>query len=154
MNAKSALVSIATVGLLLGAVACSSSSDSEPQGTSDSSRSESPAGDSMDDAMSSSPGMSMDSTKATSADSGQEQAAMITIEDFQFSDPESVAPGTEITVENLDSSAHTVTAEGDGGFDVTVNPDDTVTFAAPSKPGSYPYVCNFHGGMTGTLVVE
>jgi plastocyanin len=153
MNAKSALVSIATVGLLLGATGCSSSSDSDAQDTGESSVSDSPAGNSPKDAMSS-PSMSMDSSKSTSSDSSQEQAAMITIEDFQFSDPDSVAPGTEIMVENLDSSAHTVTAEGDGGFDVTVNGDDTVTFTAPSKPGSYPYICNFHGDMTGTLVVK
>ena len=35
---------------------------------------------------------------------------------------------------------------------------DTATFAAPTKPGSYPFLCSFPGhfqvGMKGVLIVE
>ena len=41
-----------------------------------------------------------------------------------------------------------------GGFDVKVDPNGTATLTAPSKPGSYPFVCSFHGNMTSTLVVK
>ncbi len=79
---------------------------------------------------------------------------MITIVDFEYQGPDSVAPGTEITVTNEDSAPHTVTAEDDGGFDVTVAGGETVTFTAPSEPGSYPYICTFHPDMAAHLVVK
>lgn len=81
------------------------------------------------------------------------QAVTITIEDFTYSDPGPVAPGAEITVENLDQASHTVTADGAGGFDVTIKPGESATFTAPSEPGEYPYLCTFHPAMTATLVV-
>lgn len=80
------------------------------------------------------------------------EAVTITIEGFEYTDPGTVAPGTEITVENLDDAAHTVTHEG-GAFDLTIAPGETATFTAPDEPGEYPYICTFHAGMTGTLVV-
>ena len=81
------------------------------------------------------------------------EAAVISIADFEFTVPASVAPGAEIIIENGDSQAHTVTSKT-GGFDLKVDPDGTATLTAPSEPGSYPFVCSFHGNMTGTLVVK
>ena len=78
---------------------------------------------------------------------------VISIAHFRFGVPASVAPGAQITIKNGDSQAHTVTSTT-GEFDVKVDPDRTATFTAPSKPGSYPFVCSFHGNMTGTLVVK
>lgn len=146
MNVKSALVSVATVGLLVGATGCSSSSNSTASEPSDS------TADSTSPSTSSMPKDSMkpSASKATE----QQAAAVITIQDFEFSGPDSVAPGAEVMVNNDDTTSHTVTAEGDGGFDVTIAGGETATFTAPSQPGSYPYVCNFHGDMTGTLVVK
>lgn len=71
-----------------------------------------------------------------------------------FSGPASVSPGSKVNVKNEDSTNHTVTAQGDGGFDVTVQAGSTGTFTAPMKAGSYPYVCTFHADMTATLVVK
>lgn len=73
--------------------------------------------------------------------------------DFAYKVPASVAPGARITIKNADSQAHTVTSK-EGGFDVKVDPNGTATLTAPSKPGSYPFVCTFHANMTGTLVVK
>ena len=53
---------------------------------------------------------------------------------------------------NDDSATHTVTAL-EGAFNVEVPGGETVTID-PLEPGSYDFVCNFHGGMSGTLVVE
>lgn len=147
MSAKSGLVSLTVVGVLVGATGCSAdnqaSSDTETQEST-----ASPASSS-----SSSPSEPSESKKPKPS-APAEETAEITIVDFQFQDPDPVAPGTEITVVNEDSASHTVTAEDDGGFDVTVAGGETVTFTAPSEPGSYPYICNFHGDMTGTLVVK
>jgi plastocyanin len=54
---------------------------------------------------------------------------------------------------NTDDMKHTVTASGAGGFDVTIDANGTGTFTAPAKPGTYPFVCSFHGNMKATLVV-
>jgi plastocyanin len=80
--------------------------------------------------------------------------ATIMIKDFAFSGPAPVAPGAMITVTNDDSEAHSVTADGAGGFDVNVAPGTSQTFTAPSKAGSYPFHCMFHSTMHGTLEVK
>ncbi|WP_255431312.1 cupredoxin domain-containing protein [Streptacidiphilus sp. PB12-B1b] len=63
-----------------------------------------------------------------------------------------VKPGEKVTVVNHDSTAHTVT---DGSVFNTgdVNSGATVTFTAPAKAGSYPYICTIHQFMHGTLNV-
>lgn len=80
-------------------------------------------------------------------------APVISIADFAYKVPASVAPGAKITIKNGDSEAHTVTSQ-DGGFDVKVDPGGSVTMTAPMKPGTYKFVCTFHGNMSGTLVVR
>lgn len=85
---------------------------------------------------------------------GTSQAATITIKDFSYSGPVSVAPGATVTVVNQDAQKHTLTAK-DKAFDVTVDGGGgTGTFTAPSTPGSYSYVCTFHANMSDTLVVK
>lgn len=79
--------------------------------------------------------------------------AAISITDFAYKVPPSVAPGATITIQNADSQAHTVTSK-EGGFDIKVDPNGTATMTAPSKPGSYPFVCTFHANMTSTLIVR
>ena len=90
-----------------------------------------------------------------SAASKATATAVIAIQDFAYRVSNSVAPGAQVTVENMDQIAHTVTADrGDGVFDVTVDPGGSATFTAPSKPGSYRFHCKFHSDMHGTLVVK
>ena len=63
-----------------------------------------------------------------------------------------VKVGTKIIVTNKDQTAHTLTARS-GTFDSgTINPGKTKTFTA-SKPGVYPYFCQFHAFMSGSLTV-
>jgi plastocyanin len=79
----------------------------------------------------------------------------ITISNFMFSPMSlTVSPGSTVKVTNKDSATHTLTANG-GQFntgDVTQN--QTKTFKAPSKPGTYHYICNIHQYMMGTIVVK
>jgi plastocyanin len=79
---------------------------------------------------------------------------VITIKNFGYSGSKSVSPGATVMVMNQDSTSHTVTADSGGAFDVTVSAGGTATFTAPSKPGSYPYHCNFHAEMHGSLTVK
>lgn len=79
-------------------------------------------------------------------------ALTITIKDFMYTVPASVKGGSILTVVNADSQAHTVTLQG--GSKVTVPGGATTHLTAPSKPGSYPITCDFHGNMHATLVVS
>jgi plastocyanin len=79
----------------------------------------------------------------------------ITISNFMFSPMRvSVAAGSTVSVTNKDSVAHTLTATG-GQFDTgNINGGQTKTFTAPSKAGTYSYICNIHQYMMGTIVVR
>ena len=82
-------------------------------------------------------------------------AGTITIKDFAYGDPLTVAPGATIAITNMDSAAHTVTADEGSAFDAEVKGGGgTATFTAPTKPGSYAYHCTFHPGMHGVLIVK
>lgn len=101
----------------------------------------------------SSSGSPSSSAEPSTSTSKAAAAPVISIADFAFKVPTSVAPGAKITIKNGDSEAHTVTSQ-DGGFDVKVDPGSSVTLTAPLKPGSYKFVCTFHASMSGTLVVQ
>ncbi|MFI1302583.1 cupredoxin domain-containing protein [Streptomyces sioyaensis] len=82
--------------------------------------------------------------------------ARLTIKDFAFKPAAlSVRPGGTVTVVNEDSTTHTVTATGSKPFDTgSIGPGKTVTFKAPGKAGSYPFLCTIHPYMKGTLTVR
>ncbi|MFV1990836.1 MAG: cupredoxin domain-containing protein [Acidimicrobiales bacterium] len=89
-----------------------------------------------------------DAAEAPSGDS-----ASIVIADFNFGEPITVEAGTEVTVTNSDSAAHTWTTD-DHGFDSgTLNQDGSFTFVF-TEPGEYLFHCDFHIGMTGSIIVE
>lgn len=81
-------------------------------------------------------------------------AAVISIQGFVFTVPDSVAPGEKITVQNKDDTAHTVTADTGNAFDVKVPGSATVTFTAPVTAGSYKFHCTYHSNMHATLIVK
>lgn len=100
--------------------------------------------------------MTMDSGMGGSAmpSAGNAAAtATIHIKSFAYSGPDSVAAGSEVTVMNMDTEAHTVTAD-DGSFEAVVKAGTSVTFTAPKKPGAYAYHCAYHSNMHGTLTVK
>jgi plastocyanin len=101
----------------------------------------------------SSPDSATSTPSPGSSDSGMSMP-MITIKDFTFNGPSSVKPGASVMVTNQDTEAHTLTADNAGGFSVKVDPGKSIAFTAPNKPGSYPYHCDFHSNMQGTLNVS
>lgn len=91
---------------------------------------------------------------ATSSAPAAAEEVVITIRDFQYELPDSVAPGATVTVINEDAAPHTVTAENEGDFDAVAAGGETVTFTAPEEPGEYPIICTYHPQMSATLVVR
>ncbi len=75
----------------------------------------------------------------------------ITISGFKFSKL-TVKKGKTVTIVNRDMVTHSVTSNT-GRFNKTVGPGKTVTFKAPSTPGTYKYHCSPHRFMKGTLTV-
>jgi plastocyanin len=99
------------------------------------------------------------SATATGSSAGQQTGTTdtIVIKNFMFSpDSLTVAPGAVITVKNEDSVTHTLTDKTDQSAFNTgpVGPNQTKTFKAPGKAGSYAFFCTIHQYMTGTLVVR
>ena len=99
------------------------------------------------------------SATATGSSAGQPAGTIdtIVIKNFMFSpDSLTVAPGAVITVKNEDSVTHTLTDKTDQSAFNTgpVGPNQTKTFKAPGKAGSYAFFCTIHQYMTGTLVVR
>lgn len=84
----------------------------------------------------------------------------VTLSGFAYSTGELTVPaGTEVTFENADSAAHTVTEGTDGrpasdpSIDEQLGPDATTTFTF-DEPGEYEITCLFHPNMNMTVVVE
>lgn len=97
-----------------------------------------------------------DDDDATAAD-GDAAAAEVTIERSRFEPRElTVAPGTEVTFENLDLASHTVTsAEGsDLAFASGSLGEGAVFTQTFDEPGTYDYFCEVHPTMRGSVSVE
>lgn len=79
----------------------------------------------------------------------------IVIRNFVFIPPEiTVAPGVVLMVDNQDTAPHTVTAE-DSGFDTgNLDGNQRGSITAPMEPGEYPYICDIHQYMKGSLTVS
>jgi len=95
-------------------------------------------------------------SSASSVSSGSSTGTSISISNFMFSPMTlSVKPGATISVTNKDSATHTLTASGPGGFNTgNISHNQTKTFTAPTKPGTYQYICNIHQYMMGTIKVS
>ena len=95
------------------------------------------------------------SPAASSSSGHATQTDAITISNFMFEPmAASVAPGATVRVTNKDSVTHTLTATG-GQFDTgDIGGGQTKSFTAPTKAGTYHYICNIHQYMVGTIVVR
>jgi plastocyanin len=83
-----------------------------------------------------------------------QSGSAITIASFAFTTPLTVTAGSTVSVTNSDSANHTVTSDDGSSFDTPAPAGQTVTFKAPTKPGTYQYHCTIHPSMHGTLIVK
>lgn len=100
-------------------------------------------------------------SESTATESASDDAAAagdtVTIEQSRFSpDPLEVAAGTEVTFENLDPFAHTVTsAEGSAvEFDSGELGQDETFAQTFDEAGTYAYFCEIHPTMRAEVVVS
>ena len=114
----------------------------------------SPAAATAGSASSSSGTVSTSSAPSGSTSTVGQAMAMIHISSYKYQVPASVAPGQMVSVMNMDQENHTVTADSGNAFDVKAIAGQTVTFTAPTKPGSYPFHCTYHSNMHAVLVVK
>ena len=93
-----------------------------------------------------------------SGGTGSSATAAITIKDFTYGAPLTVAPGTTVTVTNQDVAGHDVVSDDEGKFRTPVlEQGESGTFTAPTAPGTYKFSCSVHPGSMsgiGTLVVR
>jgi plastocyanin len=152
MNAgtKSGTLALAAAVLVAGLSGCGSSGTTAGSGTTTSQTSSSAPATPPDRSTSPStaPGAS------APRDASKPVQPLIAIRDFSFAAPGPVAPGATVKVQNADGETHTVTSVKPGAFNVTVSGGGRTTLRAPTKAGSYAFVCNFHANMKGTLVVK
>jgi plastocyanin len=84
--------------------------------------------------------------------------ARVTIHDFAFSPNRVIVrPGETVEITNRDGVAHTFSSMPGDKSKFTSGPivlNATRTVVAPVVPGTYPYFCQIHPFMTGTLVVQ
>jgi plastocyanin len=84
---------------------------------------------------------------------GGNNTANIDITGLTFPATTTVAKGTTVTWYNADVMPHTVTSDDGSSFD-SGNLASKATFAYKANTvGTFPYHCNYHSGMVGTLVV-
>jgi plastocyanin len=95
------------------------------------------------------------SASGSSSSTAAASTVHITISNFMFhAMTVTVKPGATVSVTNKDSVTHTLTANG-GQFDTgDITQNQTKTFKAPMKPGTYSYICNIHQYMMGTIIVK
>lgn len=79
---------------------------------------------------------------------------VISITDFMF-DPDSVeiTAGDSVTWVNNDSTSHTVTSDDEAFDSGTIAPGETFALDF-STAGVFPYHCDFHTAMKGTVIVK
>lgn len=96
------------------------------------------------------------SPKASGSTGASASGNAIAIKGFAFSpDKLTAKPGQEITVTNKDAAKHTITADDGKSFDTgDLGMNKSFTFKAPTKPGTYTYICNIHQYMKGSLTVS
>jgi len=97
--------------------------------------------------------VSCSKSKNTPATNPTTTGNTISITGMSFPATISVKKGTKVIWDNKDAIAHTVTSNDGSTFDSgTLNPGASFSYTA-NTVGSFPYHCNFHSMMTGTLVV-
>lgn len=97
-----------------------------------------------------------DGSDAGSSDQGTSGSgsadATLEVDSIAYHDVSAPAGGT-LEIINSSGARHTFTAD-DGTFDESYGADESISVDVPDEPGEYPFHCEIHPSMTGTLTVE
>ena len=100
-------------------------------------------------------GSSAPSSAGTATAGAAGSGTSISISNFMFSPMSlTVSPGATISVTNKDSVTHTLSATGHQFDTGDIAQNQTTTFTAPRRAGTYHYICNIHQYMMGTITVK
>jgi plastocyanin len=99
-------------------------------------------------------GSTTESSESTTAPSGEAQRSeKVEIVEFTYGpDPLTVQVGGKVTWLNQDTAPHTATAD-DGSFDTGTLERGKLKSETFKKAGTYPYYCEIHPTMHGTVEV-
>jgi plastocyanin len=140
-------LAVAAAAAVLAVAACSSGDDSSPAAAPSAATTTSAAAPTT-----SAPG----GGEGTGSSAAGQDSGTITIQNFSFGAPLTVAPGATIKVTNMDVAAHDAVSD-DGKFKTSLlQQGESATFTAPTAPGTYKFSCSVHANMTGigTLTVK
>ncbi len=137
------LLAAALVALSLGLVACG---DGGSDSTSSGAETSPPASEST--------GEETESTESEPAPSGSAaRSEKVRIVEFAYQpDPVVIAVGGKVSWQNEDAAPHTATAD-DGSFDTGTIEKDKRQSETFKEAGSFPYFCEIHPTMHGTVEV-
>jgi plastocyanin len=102
---------------------------------------------------------SSSSSPSAPVESASASTAAVEIKLFQFNPASlTIAPGTTVTWTNQDDIHHTVNSgspdKPGGPLDGTL-PEKGSTYSYKfDQPGEYPYFCDYHNSMVGTIIVK
>jgi len=84
-----------------------------------------------------------------------EMATTVAIKDFTYKPGEiTVSAGDEVTWSNADASNHNVVFDDDSQESIPNLREGEKASVAFKKSGSFAYVCTYHPGMEGRVVVQ
>jgi plastocyanin len=82
------------------------------------------------------------------------RSAKVEIVEFTYDpDPVTIEEGGKVTWINRDSAPHTATAEDEVTFDTGTLEEGKLKSESFKEPGTYPYYCEIHPDMHGTVEV-
>jgi len=140
----------ATIGLLSLLSACGSDTTTESGGASSTTATSAPATSAPTTALTTAP-----TTAPTTATSEAVPPGEVPIRDYEFVPPTiTVAAGETVTWRNGDDVDHWVLTDDLTTVDSGAIESGQAFTATLTVPGQYPYYCDIHNAMTGTIVVE
>lgn len=107
------------------------------------------------DGQSATPAPSKSSSSASKPSKSSGAGKAVAIKDFSFKPGTiTVSKGTQVTWTNKDSANHNVDFKSSGPKGISNLRTDQKGSVRFTKPGTYAYVCDFHPGMHGKVVVK
>jgi plastocyanin len=93
------------------------------------------------------------SAGTTAEDDGAGGGPVVTIKDFSFGGATSIKVNTSVTVKNEGGTRHTFTPDHAGDFQGATLAAGASTSIDFAKAGTFPYHCEIHSSMKGTIEV-